>query len=302
MVRWVGGGSTTINYQPPQIQRDDSFEKFLNYQREREQAADERAAAERAESKRDADARKAAGAAGYAGLRAGAESELRSGLVSYQDAASRLRDYAAKYDLTPPEADVSALSDIYQKEVRPGQLQTGIEATYEELLGRPATEQEKSTALSRFEKSYYRDINDLKDTVLKGSEYQKKFNQNYLDNYYDTMFGKQTTDEKGERTGKRAFTFAQNLLPQYGGDLAGRTKITTPDFGSSFTGTPTEIEEQQQNLRDTRQYLYSAGLTNLQGEIDKETQSLKNEGTKELAKISAQGDIYKQLVGAFSFS
>jgi hypothetical protein len=302
MVRWIGGGGTTINYQPPQIQRDDSFEKFLNYQREREQAAEERAAAEKAETKREADARKAAGAAGYAGLKAGVEAELRSGLISYQEGASRLRDFNAKYDLMPPEADVAALSDIYLKEVRPGQLQTGIGATYEEFLGRPATEEEKSTALSRFNQGYYRDINDLKESVQKSSEYQKKFNQSYLDNFYDTVFGKQTTDEKGERTGKRAFTFAQNLLPQYGGDLAGRTKITTPDFGSSFTGTPAEIEEQQQNLRDTRQYLYSAGLTNLQGEIDKETQSLKNEGTKELAKISAQGDIYKQLVGAFSFS
>lgn len=297
-----GGRGTTVNYQPPNIQKDDTFANYLKYQQERESTAERRAADERAEVKREADARKAAGAAGYAGLKAGAESELRSGLVSYQDAASRLRDYAAKYDLAPPEADVASLSDIYQKEVRPGQLQTGIGATYEELLGRQATEEEKSTALSRFSQGYYRDINDLKESVQKGSEYQKKFNQSYLDNYYDTMFGKQTTDEKGERTGKRAFTFSQNLLPKYGGDLASRTKITTPDFGSSFTGTPAEIEEQQQNLRDTRQYLYSAGLTNLQGEIDKETQTLKNEGTKQLAKISAQGDIYKQLVGAFNFS
>jgi len=301
MVKWAGGGGTTINYQPPQIQKDDTFANYLKYQQEREAAAEQRAAAERAEAKSEAAARKAAGAAGYAGLRAGAESELRSGLVSYQDAAARLRDYAAKYDLTPPEADVSALSDIYQKEVRPGQLQTGIGAAYEELLGRQATEEEKSTALSRFNQGYYRDINDLKESVQKGSEYQKKFNQSYLDNYYDTMFGKQTTDEKGERTGKRTFTFAQNLLPQYGGDLASRTKVTIPEFGSSFTGTPAEIEEQQQNVRDTRQYLYSAGLTNLQGEIDKETQNLKNEGSKELAKIQSQGSIYNSLVGSFSF-
>jgi hypothetical protein len=35
--------------------------------------------------------------------------------------------------------------------------------------------------------------------------------------------------------------------------------------------------------------LFSAGLTNLQGEIDKETQKLKNEGTKEVSKIAAAG-------------
>jgi len=43
-------------------------------------------------------------------------------------------------------------------------------------------------------------------------------------------------------------------------------------------------------------------LTNLQGEIDKETQSLKNEGAKELARIEQSGGLYRQLVGAFNFS
>jgi hypothetical protein len=47
--------------------------------------------------------------------------------------------------------------------------------------------------------------------------------------------------------------------------------------------------------------LYSAGLTNLQGEIDKETQKLKNEGQKELAKVTSQGAIYNSLVGSFNF-
>jgi tRNA A37 threonylcarbamoyltransferase TsaD len=65
------------------------------------------------------------------------------------------------------------------------------------------------------------------------------------------------------------------------------------------TGTPAELEAQQQNVRDTRQYLYSAGLTNLQGEIDKETQSLKNEGTKQVAKIGAAGSLYSNLVSGF---
>ena len=80
----------------------------------------------------------------------------------------------------------------------------------------------------------------------------------------------------------------------------GRSGVVTPQF-SDFTGTPSEIEEQQQNVRDTRQYLYSAGLTNLQGEIDKETQKLKNEGQKELAKVTSQGSIYNSLVGSFNF-
>lgn len=298
-----GGGGTSVNYSPPPVQKDDSFQNYLKYQQEKERALEARAEQERAEQKAKEEARKAAGAAGYSGLRQGVESQLRQGLISYQDATSQLRDYATKYDMTPPETDVSNITKIYTEELLPGRRATGISAAYEELLGRQATEEEKSTALQRFQQGYYSNVQDLKDSLTKSTEYQKKFNQSYLDNYYDTMFGKQTTDEKGDRTGKRTFTFAKNLLPTYGGkDLATRAGVTTPDFGDSFTGTPAEIDEQLQNVRDTRQYLYSAGLTNLQGEIDKETQKLKNEGAKEVQKISAQGDIYKQLVGSFSFS
>jgi hypothetical protein len=57
-----------------------------------------------------------------------------------------------------------------------------------------------------------------------------------------------------------------------------------------------------QNIRDTRKYLYSAGLTNLQGDIDKETQKLKNKGATDVAKIGSTGDMYKALIGSFSFN
>jgi hypothetical protein len=235
-------------------------------------------------------------------MRSGIESQLRQGLISYNDATSQLRDYASKYDLAPPEQDVSDLTKMYTEELLPGRRTTGTKAAYEELLGRQATEEEVTKAQERFNQGYYSSVQDLKDSLTKGSEYQDKFNTSYLDNYYDTMFGKQGTNEAGKKTGQRSFKFDKNLLPTYSGtNLSSRAQVTTPDFQDAFTGTPGEIQEQLQNVRDTRQYLYSAGLTNLQGEIDKETQKLKNEGGKEIAKISSQGDIYKQLVGAFSF-
>jgi hypothetical protein len=115
------------------------------------------------------------------------------------------------------------------------------------------------------------------------------------------MYGKEERDTEGKRTGKRAFKFDTNLLPTYAAGTEGKTGVSIPKFGDTLSGTPAELEEQTQNIRDTRKYLYSAGLTNLQGDIDKETQKLKNEGAKDVAKVSAQGDIYKQLVGAFSF-
>jgi hypothetical protein len=295
----MGGGGTRVEYQAPP--RDDTFSNYLKYQQEKEARLEERAQKEKEEAAAKEEARKAAGQLGYSGLRQGVESQLRQGLITYADASGQLRDYAAKYDLTPPETDVSDLTKIYTQELLPGRRKTGVSAAYEELLGRQATEEEQAKALERFNQGYYQTNQDLRDSLAKSQEYQDKFNQSYLDNYYDTQFGKQILDETGKKTGKRAFTFDKNLLPTYAATTKERTGVITPDFQNQFTGTPAEIEEQLQNVRETRKYLYSAGLTNLQGEIDKETQKLKNEGAQTLQKIKAQGDIYTQLVGAFNF-
>jgi hypothetical protein len=293
-------GGTKVNYTPPVIPKDDTFEKYLAYQQKKEESAAAQVAAEKAEQKAADEARKLAGATGYAGLRKGIEGQLRQGLIGYGEATQQLRDYATKYDMTPPETDVSQLTDIYTKELLPGRRTTGIGAAYEEILGRQATAEEQSKAMERFNEGYYTSNEDLRNSLYKGQEYNDKFNQSYLDNYYDTMFGKQTTDAAGKKTGQRTFKFSSNLLPQMAEGTEKRTGVVTPQF-SDFTGTPSEIEEQQQNVRDSRQFLYSAGLTNLQGEIDKETQKLKNEGSKELAKVQSQGSIYNSLVGSFNF-
>ena len=289
-------GGTKVKYNPPPP--DNTFSKYLEYQQGREKILDDRAAQQRADDKAEADARKAAGAASYAGLKTTTKQQLAQGLIGYESAANQLRDYAARYDLTPPEADIAELTQQYTAAL-PGKRAAGIEAAYEELYGRPATEEEKSKAQDRFQQGVYGSMEDFKSSLTKSPEYQKKFNQSYLDNYYDTMFGKQTVDEKGDKTGKRTFKFDPKLLPSYTGTLANSTKITTPAFGEGFEGTPAELEAQQQNVRDTRQYLYSAGLTNLQGEIDKETQSLKNEGNKEIARINREGSVFSSLVSGF---
>jgi hypothetical protein len=293
-------GGKKVNYTPPPVQKDDSFEKYLKYQQDRETAIDKRLDDEKKDKKTADDARKASGVAGYGGLRTGVENQLRQGLIGYEDATRQLRDYATKYDMTPPEGDVSSLTNIYTQELLPGRRKTGIGAAYEEILGRQATAEEQSKAEERFNQGYYASNEDLRNSLYKSTEYTDKYNKSYLDNYYDTMFGQQTKDAAGKRTGQRTFKFSSNLLPQMEEGTTKRSGVVTPNFGD-FTGTPAEIEEQQQNIRDTRQYLYSAGLTNLQGEIDKETQKLKNEGQKELAKVSSQGSIYNSLVGSFNF-
>jgi hypothetical protein len=289
-----GGSKVTYNPPPP----DNTFSKILEYQQASDQRLQDRAEQERNEAKAEAAARKASGAAAYPGLKTTTQQQLAQGLIGYESAANQLRDYAARYDLTPPEADIAELTQQYTAAL-PGKRATGIQAAHEELYGRPATAEELSKAQDRFQQGYYTSMEDFKSSLTKSPEYQKKFNQSYLDNYYDTMFGKQTADEKGEKTGKRAFKFDSKLLPSYGGNLADRTKITTPDFGEGFEGTPAELEAQQQNVRDTRQYLYSAGLTNLQGEIDTNIQKLKKESAKEVATIGSTGNVYSNLVSGF---
>ena len=155
------------------------------------------------------------------------------------------------------------------------------------VLGRAATTDELAKAKERFGSGYYGSVKDLKDSLYKGQEYQKKFNKSYLENYYDTQFGKQTTDAKGERTGKRTFTFDKSLLPKYSGNLQGRSGITTPSFKDSFTGTPAEIQEQLQNVRDTRR-VCSAGR---QSRWDQQRNHQAQEWRKELQKIKEQGGL-----------
>ena len=299
----MGGGGKSKSapapiYMPPP--QDNSFSQFLQYSQGQEQRAAQRADDERKAAEAKETARKASGAAGFGGLRSGLESQLRQGLITYNDASSQLRDYGGKYELNPEDA-VNTLSDIYTKELLPGRRATGTEAAYQELLGRSATEEEKKTSSERFNQGYYSSVQDLKDSLLKGSEYQDKFQTSYLGNYYDTMYGKEERDTEGKRTGKRAFKFDSSFLPTYAAGTESKSGVSLPNFDKFTGGTPAELEEQTQNIRDTRKYLYSAGLTNLQGDIDKETQKLKNEGARDVAKIGAAGDIYKGLVGSFSF-
>jgi hypothetical protein len=272
-----------------------------NYYREKAAREEQAIAAQRAAQEAKESARLASGAVGYDPFKQSIETQLRSGLINFQQAQDYLRDYTTKYELTGKEGELGQFANLYAQEIAPTRFATGLEGAYEEILGRKATEEEKATGVERFKGGYYQTITDLKESLYKGQEYQKKFNKSYLDSYYDTMFGDEIKDTEGAGTGRRTFKFVKNLLPTYAGDLSERTKVSLPSFADQFEGTPAELEQQLQNVRDSRQFLYSAGLTNLQGEIDKETQKLKNEGAKEVQKIAAQGDIYKSLVGSFSF-
>jgi len=323
-------GSKTV-YNPPKIEKDDSFAKYLEYQKERETRLDERAQKEREDEAARELTRRKSGAKGLTDLYGRTKSQLESGLLSFQGAQDKLQSYIDKYDLTagfkpddegntfdPGYTDPSKgagqyltnLQNIYQGEggLLEKQRTSGVKLAYQDILGRQATDDELSSAMSNLQLQSYggAGIQGLRDSLKSSSEYTKNINDNYLDNYYDTMYGKQTKDAEGNMTKKRKFTFDPSLLPTYQGDLEGRTGVGTTS-GQQFADyfgegrTIAELEAGQQNIKDTRKFLFSAGLTNLQGEIDKETQKIKNEGAKDIAKIQQEGSIYGQLLGGFNF-
>ena len=320
-------GSKTV-YNPPKIEKDDSFEKYLEYQKGKEDRLQAQADAEKAEAKAKELTRRKSGAQGLTGLYDRTKSQLESGLISFQGAQDKLQSYIDKYDLTggfteedgftPTYTDpnkgpgqyLSSLQNIYQGEggLLEKKRTSGVKLAYQDILGRQATDDELSSAMSNLQLQSYggAGIQGLRDSLKSSSEYTKNINDNYLDNYYDTMYGKQTKDAEGNMTKKRKFTFDPSLLPTYQGDLGERTGVgvtTGEQFADYFKEgrTIAELEEGKQNIRDSRKFLYSAGLTNLQGEIDKETQKIKNQGAKDIAKIQQEGSIYGQLLGGFNF-
>tara|TARA_R100001509_G_scaffold122989_1_gene76833 strand:- start:504 stop:1394 length:891 start_codon:yes stop_codon:yes gene_type:complete len=295
------GGGTKVEYKAPKIEKDDFFEKYLQDKLDREERAEERAEQARLDEEERTRIRNEAGKAGFKNYADSIQRQLNAGLITFNDATTSLDNYRSKYEMVPGGKRAAKITDTYLTEILPGRRDLGITAAYDEVLGREATKKERKIAQERFSTGLYSSIEDLRSSLSKSSEYRDKFNTSYLDNYYDTMFGKQEVDSEGKRTGVRTFKFGKNLLPSYSGDLDERTGLTIPEFKGKFQGTAGEIQEQLQNVRDTRQYLYSAGLTNLQGEINKETTKLRNEGAKELQKIKGQGDLYKSLVGTFSF-
>ena len=318
-----GGGGTKTVYMPapaPPVQRDNSMAQMLAYMQGRESRAEARAAAERAEREAKEAARKAAGSAGLSDFQNLLQSQLQSGLITYQDAASQLEGYSSRYGLDPdaPTKAGQALGEYYTQSLRPERQVRGVERLYQDLLGREMTEEEKERYFKPVEadatggyQGYmgltagYKDLQDVRQSLMSSEEYTNKMNDSYLENYYDTIFGKQTRDDKGAGTKKRTFKFDAKLLPGYS-DVAGlqsQTGITLPDYGEYFgeSRSVKELEEGIQGIRDTRQYLYSAGLTNLQGQIDKDLQKIKSKADVKRQKISSQGGVLQQIAGAFSF-
>jgi hypothetical protein len=293
-------GGSKVNIPGP----DPSQVAYNNYMLEHQKQIDRDAQAAADEEKANLAAVKSTGVAGYNTYRQNILNQYSSGLLDDKTATQQLKDYEDRYKLGTgyTQSDINSL--VSQATESAGSKQSILAGqTYKDILGRAATESELSSYQELAKTGQYK-LADLVNTIKAGSEYQNKFNDNYLSNYYDSMYGKQatTTDASGQtvKTGQRTFKYDASNDPTFTGDLTGATGINLGGAGSrEFTGTPAEIEAFQQAQRQKRDFMYNAGLTNLQGQIDKDTQKIKNEGTQSVQRIASQGQLLSNLTAGF---
>lgn len=203
--------------------------------------------------------------------------------------------------------DIDPVTGEKDRGLRGERFTAGVQKAYRDLLGREGTEDELSQAISDFDNALVKSAGDFRSQLKGSSEYTKQFNNNYMDNYYDTMYASSPadrTDADGNVTKKRTYTFDKSVLPGFDADqLSERTGITLPDYEEYFKDARSvaELEDQRQSIAQTRDFIYQAGITSLQGEIEKENKKIEIEGRKDISKIDQATNIYSSLVGSFSF-
>lgn len=296
-----GGGKAAAAPAP-----DPAVTAYNNYMLERQKRIDARDDESYLESTTAANSIKTRGEAGYAAYKQNLSNQFNSGLIDLAQAEQGLRDYEDRYKLGAGYTQ-DALNQFTSEAVTqaPGARQALAGQTYKDILGREAT----STELASFEEMQKQSkgkytLSDLVNSIKAGGEYTSKMNDNYLASYYDTMYGKQETERSADgkydvKTGRRTFNYNAAFDPIFAEDTEKTTGIKTAAAPTAFTGTPGEIEEFQTAMRQKRDFMYNAGLTNLQGQIDKDTQKIKNEGSKDVSRIASQGQLLSNLTSGF---
>ena len=292
------GGSPSYNVPGP----DPSQVAYNNYMLEHQKKIDKQTEDQQAQDLQDVEAAKATGKAGYNTYLANVNNQYKAGLIDANAAQKQLEDYSNKFKLGTgfSQNDINVLQMQYTENALPN-LQKLAGQTYKDILGREATSSELQNYADLAKTGQYK-LTDLTNTIKGSQEYQNKFNDNYLSNYYDTMYGKQGTTDVGgvpTKTGQRTFNYNTGLDPTFAGDIGKATGVSFAGMPSSVTGTPAEIQAFQDAQRQKRDFMYNAGLTNLQGQIDKDVQKIKDEGTQAVAKIGTQGQLLSNLTAGF---
>ena len=295
----MGGAAPSVKTPEP----DPKQQAYYNYMLKHQRQLDKQTKAAADEEKANLAAVKSTGIAGYNAFRQNIQNQLNAGSIDVTNATQQLKDYEDRYKLGTgyTQSDINSFIDA-AAQAQSGKTQLLAGQTYKDILGRSATQAELQSFSDLYKTGEYK-LGDLVNTIKSSSEYQNKFNDNYLSSYYDTMYGKQgtTTDATGQtiKTGQRTFHYDPSFDPIFSGDLSKATGITPGAIATSFTGTPAEIEEFQQAMRQKRDFAYNAGLTSLQGEIDKNVQKIKNEGSAVVQRIAGNAQLMSNLTQGF---
>ena len=276
-----GGGGKTV-YKAPDP--DPAVSEFYKMQTAILKENQELAKAERDRLQENEIRRQQNGLDGLGGYFDTLSGQFQRGNISANTFTQQMIDYGAKYDINIDQKYIDRGNELIDA-VTPIRAEASVNRAYTTLLGRDPTDEELSLAVTNLtggiENYAYE---DLKDDIVNSKEYKDEFNQSYLENYYDAYYGEQTRDEEGNRTGLRTIKYDDAFMPTYSGDLSGDTNVTLPNFGD-FTGSVAQLEEYTQSMRQARSFAYNAGLTNLQGNIDKELTKMKTESAERQKEI-----------------
>ena len=238
------------------------------------------------------------------------EKQLKAGALTSSSAVDQLRDFQQRYGLEAGdiEPQLQAVKQ-YELDQLPTQRETLVQRTYQDLLGRKASDQELQTRLGEISKSGGKLDIDAIGTSIRGSdEYKEKVGGSYLENYYRTYFGpgeKETV--KGlegapdwqKSTGRYTISTGAAFSPTLDEETQKTVGLKFGAMPDKFTGSVGEIEQMQQKMRQRDEFAYNSGLTKLQGQIDADIQKIKNKGSKDVAEISSKTGIYGNLVSGF---
>ena len=355
-------GNTTVEApEPPE--KDDSFEKYMNYQSKRDDQKGYENWLGEVQTYESQKSKQAAGRAGWDAFQTNVKNRVSSGLIDYNQAAAQLKDYTTENYLsdgsvfkpgedprkmwresvaddpdtdkdesfvgwrpdtftelptyeTPAEwknwsaqTDYGLLDTWYQDEILPEQRKGKINRAYQAVLGRDPTEEEMTTTKGYFSSDPDYSAQTLRGDLQIGSEYQEKFNKSYQDSYFDSMYGdswnETFTDDEGEERSKkvRKFNIQSGLSPSFADETNLKNDMGGLNFGdtpTSITGSAAEIEFDISRLREKDKALYSAGIKNLEGNIQKDLQKLQNKSREKIAKIDQATNMYNLMGLAFN--
>lgn len=300
-------------YEAPQP--DPTVQAYNTYLMNRQKTIDAADDAAKLEATTSTNAIKATGQAGYNTYKQNLLNQFNAGLIDSTQAQQGFKDYEDRYKLGTgfAQADLNELVNQATEQAT-GKSRTLAGQTYKDILGRAAKEEELTSFENLLKTGQYK-LSDLVNTIKAGDEYTSKKDDNYLTSYHNAMYGKQETIKGPEgydvKTGRRTFNYNAAFDPiladdarkttgiKFAGDTEKTTAVKTAVEPTAFTGTVGEIEEFQTAMRQKRDFMYNAGLTNLQGQIDKDTQKIKNEGTKDVTRIASQGQLLSNLTSGF---